>query len=71
MYTLTNMFHLGIAWREGSYIFNSGKSDNDAVPHEHTTMVEGERNPGIMKKKRKRRSRERNSTSKKGEKLGR
>lgn len=56
--------------REESYMFSSGKSDNDAIPDEHTTMMEGERKPGIAKKKRKRRSRERNSTSKKCEKLG-
>ena len=51
-------------------MFSSGKSDNDAIPDEHTTMMEGERKPGTAKKKRKRRSRERNSTSKKCEKLG-
>ena len=51
--------------REESYIFSSGNSDNDAVPDEHT---KGKKNPET-RKKRKRRSRERNSISKKCERL--
>ena len=49
-------------------MFSSGKSVNDGIPDEHTTMMEGEQNPET-RKKRKKRSTERNSISKKCERL--